>query len=409
MKMIYKSYPARRISPADGHYFFGYYDLQAISGNLHLAHKVDFTDRIHKRGETTDIGIIEMGTDKFERLDTTAAWCHQQGAMLQWNPAAPNDEIIYNCFDGLDFYATIMNIHTGAKRYLDRPVANVSPKGDYALSINFDRLYNFRPGYGYAGVGDPFYYENHSENDGIYLIDMKTGKSRMIISMAQIWDFYGEDCYKGTDKKIIVNHITFNTDGSRFMFLVRDFPAPGQRHTTTTITANTDGSDMFLLSGGGVHSHYHWKDKDTIIFYYDGKELDCGRGWANNYIIKDKQYKGELVGGGFFWNDNHMSYSPDRKLIITDSYADANKIQHLRVADLDRDLCLEIGGYYSMLDPTDWRCDLHPRWSSDGHLVTLDSTHEGHRGIYAVDMDEVREYLDKVDMNNLPYNITWLK
>ncbi len=398
MKLMYKSFPARRISPADGQYFFGYYDLQPISGNLHLAHKIGFTDRIQKPGESAQIGLIEMGKDTFECLDTTEGWCFQQGAMLQWNPAAPGEEIIYNCFDGFDYYATVLNIHTGAKRYLDRPVANVSPDGKYALSINFERLYNFRPGYGYAGVGDPFYYENHSANDGIFLIDMKTGKSRLILSMEQIWDFYGRECYKGTDKKITVNHITFNTDASRFLFLVRDFAAEGQKYLTATITANTDGSDLFLLASGGAQSHYYWKDKETVIFYCDGRDLPCARGWLHNYIIKDKTHEGELVGGGFFNRDNHMSYTPDRKLLLTDTYPDESRIQHLRVSDLARDLCLEIGGYYSMQAPVDCRCDLHPRFSPDGRLISFDSTHEGYRGIYTVDMDEIRAYLDTLDL-----------
>ena len=409
MKMIYKSFPLRRISPMDGHYFFGYYDIQPINakGNLHLAHKVDFTDRLQRRGESVELGLIEMGTDKFERLDTTQAWCFQQGAMLQWNPAAPDDEIVYNCFDGNDYYATVMNIHTGAKRYLDRPVANISPKGDYALSVNFDRLFKFRAGYGYAGQGDPFHYDNHSDKDGIFLIDMKTGKSKMILSLQQIWDFYGEKTY-GCDKKIIVNHITFNTDGSRFLAIVRDFPPKGQGHTSVTITANRDGSDMFLLSGGGVQSHYHWKDTDTLAFFYDAKELNCGRGWANNYEIKDKKYEGKVMCDGYFWYDNHMSYSPDRKLLLTDSYPFSYG-QVLTIVDLERNLAVETGRYHTMIPCTEcWCCDLHPAWSPSGKLASIDSTHEGLRAIYTLDVDEVREYLKTVDDNNLPYNVEWM-
>ena len=67
MEMSYRSFPARRISPAEGHYFFGYYDLQPISGNLHLAHRVNFTDRVQRRGEVAEIGIIDM--DKESNMD----------------------------------------------------------------------------------------------------------------------------------------------------------------------------------------------------------------------------------------------------------------------------------------------------------------------------------------------------
>ena len=32
------------------------------------------------------------------------------------------------------------------------------------------------------------------------------------------------------------------------------------------------------------------------------------------------------------------------------------------------------------------RCDLHPRWSPDGAMVTVDSTHDGKRGIYLLEL-----------------------
>ena len=39
----------KSITPNDGyHYFFGYYDLKASQGNDHLAHRVEFFDRIDK-------------------------------------------------------------------------------------------------------------------------------------------------------------------------------------------------------------------------------------------------------------------------------------------------------------------------------------------------------------------------
>lgn len=391
MKVIKKSYYAKRISPLDGEYFFGYYDLQPFNGNLHLTHKVADADKLHMPGDVAEIGLLDINTEKYEKLDTTGAWCFQQGAMLQWNPQAPDREIIYNSLGDGDYNATIMDIHTGKKRFLDRPVANVSPKGDYALSINMARLYDFRPGYGYAEHRDPFYWKKHSADDGIFLTDLNTGVSRLIISMEQIWEF-SKDYFGGVDQKLVVNHITFNTDGTRFLFLVRNFPAAGRGHDTAIITANTDGSEMFLLSDYGIQSHYFWLDEEHVIFYSDGKELACSVGKASNYILKDKTWEGEMVGNGYFRQDNHMSYSPDRKLIITDTYPNAQKMQPLRAINFEKDLCVEIGRFYSMpRSVTDLRCDLHPRWNRDGKMISFDSTHEGQRAVYVVDMEPVLE------------------
>lgn len=393
MKLLEKSFFARRISPLDGEYFFGYYDLQPFWENLHLTHKTTFADRLQKRGDKAEVGILDMNTARYERLDTTGAWNFQQGAMLQWNPTAPGREVIYNSLSDGGYEATVLDIHTGHKRFLEGPVANVSPKGDFALSINFGRMYNFRPGYGYADYGDPLYYHNHSDRDGVFLINMKTGKSRLILSLQQLWEFCGS-FFGDRDEKLVINHITFNTDGSRFLLLLRNFPEPGQNHKTATITANTDGSDLFLLSDFCVQSHYHWRDKEHVIFYSSGKELSCARGKGNNYILKDKTYEGEMIADGYFVGDNHMSYSPDRTLLMTDTYPDDQRMQRLRIYSFAENTCTDLGKFYSIPRSTiDIRCDLHPRWNQDGSRISFDSTHEGQRGVYMVEFDPIKEKL----------------
>lgn len=394
MKHIKKSTPVKRISPADGQYFFGYYDLQPFNKDetLHLTHKPLFMDRLHKKDDFTEIGLIDMSNGKYEKLDTTYAWNFQQGAMLQWNPTAPEREIIYNSMEDGEYCGVIMDINTGKKRFLDRPVANVSKDGKYAISINMARLYNFRPGYGYAFPEDPFYYKNHSADDGVFITDMETGKSKLVLSMQEIWDFSGSFFKK--DEKMIINHITFNKDASRFLALVRNFPEPGCNHKTATITANRNGSELYLLSDYGVQSHYWWLNNEDVIFYSDGKEVDCSRGWANNYILTDKTHKGIIQANGFFINDNHMSFTNDNRLMITDSYPDENRMQVLRLFSPEKDICADLGYFYSMPSSVvDIRCDLHPRWNRSETAITFDSTHEGFRGIYQIDItDDLLEY-----------------
>ena len=387
MKHLVKSLPVKRITPADGQYFFGYYDLQPYNNkqNLHLTHKTNFRDRLQKKGDVAEVGVIDVETDKYEMLDTTEAWNFQQGAMLQWNSLNADREIIYNTLIDGDFAGVVMDIHNGRKRYLDRPVANVSRDGNYAISINMSRLYNFRPGYGYAWPCDRFFYENHSSDDGVYVIDMKTGKSEFVLSLQQIWDFSGS--YFQKDEKIIINHITFNPDATRFLALVRNFPPEGQMHKTAIITANRDGSDMYLLSDYGVQSHYWWLNNEEVIFFSDGKELDLYRGWANNYILKDKSHEGYLQAGGFFVRDNHMSFTADNRYMLSDTYPEPNHMQPVRICDTKKEVTVDLGYFYSMPSSIiDVRCDLHPRWNRTGDGITFDSTHEGFRGIYRIDL-----------------------
>lgn len=398
MRYLEKSIFAKRISPTDGEYFFGYYDLAAFNGKLHLAHKASFADRLQMPGDAVQFGVIDIENGKFETLGQTRAWNFQQGAMLQWNPAAPKREIIYNCLLDGTYAAAVMDIETGKTRYLDRPVANVSPKGDYALSINFSRLYTFRPGYGYADIPDPFFYKNHSAEDGVFLINMQTGKSKLIISLEQIWEFT-HDAFGDADQKIIINHITFNTEGTRFLMLSRNFHPADTTHKTAIITADTDGGNLFLLSDYGVQSHYNWYDEDEVIFFSDGKELACTRGWANTYVLRDRTQEGRIVADGWFVRDNHMSYSPDRRYLVTDTYTDLLNMQPLRVYDIAADICMELGKFYALPRCVeDIRCDLHPRWNENGSLISFDSTHEGRRGIYLVNFEDVTDAMMKAEI-----------
>lgn len=385
--------PIKRISPADQEMFFGYYDLNPYdaTGKLHLAHRTAFADRLQVMGDKAQLGFIELATGKFEVVAETEAWNFQQGAMLQWNPRNPSEEILFNAFDGKDFRGMCLNIKTGAKRVYEMPFANVSRDGKYAISINFHRLYDFRPGYGYASVGDPFYWQKHSDQDGVFITDLETGETKLVLSLQQIWDYSGA-FFGGRDEKMIINHITFNPSATRFLALVRNFPKKGERHDTLLLTANRDGSDLFTLSDYGVQSHYWWIDDKHVAFYNDGKELACCRGWANNYILEDQTYNGEIMADGFFVEDNHMSFSPtDPTKMITDTYWDAKDMRHLQLADFEKDICYEIGRFYSPHtdDLVDIRCDLHPRWKADGKTVSFDSIHEGYRGIYEVDLSEL--------------------
>lgn len=396
MKYTSKSIPAKRLTPKGGEYFFGYYDLQPYNSDetLHLTHKTSFADRLQVRGDVAQIGVIDLKSEKFIEIETTHAWNFQQGAMLQWNPKAADREIIYNDIVDGQHVGVVLDIHFGKKRFLDRPVANVSRDGRFALSINMSRLYDFRPGYGYATPTDPFYYKNHSDSDGVFLIDMETGKSKLILSYEEIWNFSNAHAHFGKDEKMVINHITFNPSGDRFLCLARNFPPKGQWHDTAIITANRDGSDLFLLSDYGVQSHYYWLNDKDVVFFSDGKELECTVGIGNNYILTDKTYEGKLIADGFWITDNHMIVSPDGKLMLTHSYPEWGNMQELWVYNFEKNHCVHLGNYYSIFrECTDIRCDLHARWNRRGNKISFDSTHEGFRGVYEVELPEktVRE------------------
>lgn len=376
----------RRITPVDGGcYFFGYYDNPgwSVDGRLHLCHRVSFMDRIPTANDTASLGLADVDRGSFEPVAVTRAWNFQQGSMLQWNPRKPNEEILYNVFEDGAYRTAICNLRTGSIRLLERPVANVDPTGNYGVSINFDRMYDFRPGYGYAHGPDRHAGQKHPEEDGIFLIDMLTGKSRLVLSLEQIWQLVKKS-FDNRDPKLLINHINFNTDGTRLVCLVRNFPEVNGEWLTAILTVNRDGSQPFLLSDFAYASHYHWKNACELVIHSSGAEI--GQLGNQLYELRDQTYAGTALNTDFFRKDGHCSYSPDRTYMLYDSYPDSNNLRHLYMYDLINKQGTEIGSFYS--DPAvtgDFRCDLHPRWSPKGEAISFDSIHEGSRHMYVAE------------------------
>jgi len=373
--------PVVRLTPDGGQFFFGYYDVPAWSADdqCHLCHKVAFRDRLPVPDDVATLGVIRLDHRAFLPFAETTAWNFQQGSMLQWHPAAPNDEVVFNRRESGRFVGVVRNVHTGQERPLSRPVAAVSPKGDYALSINFSRVFDFRPGYGYAGIPDPFGEQDHPDDDGVFLVDLKTGESRLIISLRDIYEA-APDAVRG--QSLVINHITFNTDGSRFVFLSRNNPRRGEGGWKTAIfTADATGRELYLLSRYAMASHYNWRDPKHLLCYCDAVPQTY-----ELYLLSDKSDRSEALDPAFFVRDGHCSYSPDRRWLLYDGYP-IDGYRYLYVYDLERRKGVTLGGFRSdPVDIVDIRCDLHPRWNSAGTMISFDSTHEGSRHVYSMDL-----------------------
>ena len=394
--------PARaiRMTPEHEHWFFGYYDLPAFdrSGRRHLAMQVPFMDRLPQPDDRAMLHVLDLDSGRRDCFAETTAWNFQQGCMLQWHPTRP-DTVLYNIrTEDTDcgYGAVVHSLAGGGKRFLDRPVAHVAADGRSAVSINFDRLFDFRPGYGYAGQTDRWQSVNHPDDDGVYLVDLETGRSRLLVSLQQIWDFAG-GFFGGADQKIGINHITFSKDGSRILMLARNFPTRSTRWSTALITCDAAGNDWYLLSDFAMASHYHWRDGRVMAIYSDGREL--GDQGPQLYELTDKTHAGRVIDAGFFTADGHNSYSPDLNWMLYDSYPLADNQRELYVYNLNH----KTGGLLGRFAVTpgcagDIRCDLHPRWSPDGRAISFDSVHEGYRGLYWMDLSEARQYLGQATM-----------
>ena len=367
----------RRITPSDTHYFFGYFDKCPWNSRWeHPIHRVPFAGRQPRFGEPAEIGVLHDG--KFDKVAETRAWCWQQGSMLQW---FDDDRLIWNDVEE-DHHVARLSDGT----VYQRPVYVLSPDRTFALSLNFPRLDAERPGYGYPGIPDPAYEFGFPDFDGIFRLDLKTGESKLIISLQQLVDDFWD---AGADDAINwVNHLTISPDGRKIAFIHRwrsyNFAGRGRRsYVTRMFTANADGTGLWKMPVHRHASHYTWFAPDKMVVY---SSLSDRGNQYRIYTVGNEHP--ETFAMGRLPNDGHCSFSPDGKLLLTDSYPNRENIRELVLYDPKKDVRYSLGRYFSpnILQPT--RCDLHPRWSMDGRKISFDSFHEQYRGTYVIDIPE---------------------
>lgn len=384
--MIIASKPGfsvRCVTGGPGHHFFGYYDKSPwdASGRWLLGMRVGFMDHAPDGTERAEIGLIDTESEYAWRpFAETQAWNWQQGCMLQWLGEGTGGEVIFNDRDGDRFVARIVNPWSGQTRTLTRPVYAVDRMGRYAVSVNFSRLHHQRPGYGYAGVEDPWKRDLEPQDDGLYSLDLRSGESRLILSIAQAAAYHREPDFEGKIHRF--NHIQFNRSGDRFAFLHRCQTNPGSGHHTRLMTLGMEGEDLRCISDHEMVSHYDWNQRGEILAWARR------RGIGDRYYLFTGEGDPQVIGEPLFDDDGHCSFSPDDQWMLTDSYPDERRHRALMLYHFKEKRRIDLGSFYSMPLPDEIRCDLHPRWSRDGNSVCFDSTHEGTRQIYVLDLKD---------------------
>ena len=383
--------PVTRVTDGPFQHFFGYYEKTPWreDGRYLLGLRVAPIQRQVTADDVAVIGLIDTQRDhRWQPLAETLAWCWQQSTMMQWLGSSSNREIIFNVRNADGFGSMILDVETGERRALDRAVYGVDPRGRYALCANFARLDHTRPGYGYKGVADPFAKENAPAGDGITYLDLASGASQLIVSLAQLAEFEHEASMTGGPHW--VNHLQISRSGARVAFLHRWRPPGAPKWQTRLFSADPDGGNLRLLAREGYTSHYDWRGDSQILAW------SRHNGEAHYHLYDVETGAVDVVGADVLERDGHCSYGPTHahsngEWVLTDCYPDAERsVRTLILYHPATNRRIDIGDFYSPPALTgEIRCDLHPRWNRDGTQVCLDSAHEGMRQMYVVDVSEV--------------------
>lgn len=373
-----------RVTPTDKqHYMYGYYDKKQVdvSNSRILALQIPFYNKEPTKSDEAKVGWVDEA-QKFHQIGVTTSWNLQQGAMLEW---VGTNRVVFNTrhsgFWSSSFQAVVYKTTNFRDWEIEKTYNKPVYAWDYAnerfATISFSRLHNLRRGYGYTV---PLVSLTHCPtDDGIWIVD--GSKEELLFSYKDLKDYVLKtgktdkytklkhaDTAPSGDKYWWVNHLMWSSDGRYLSFILR---ATNKLHGhsyqfSALMMADVRAKTLWrvpLLRGS--HPFHH----STL--------LNCES--KGSYSIEFRKSVKQLP-----WQkkqDGHCSRHPYSDIYLTDTYPRPKK--SLLVFESGKKQTL--GAFLPDGEgPVFTRCDLHPRWSTDGDYVLFDSTHMGKRAIYKV-------------------------
>lgn len=378
------------------HLLANYFGINAWSpdGRYVAVLETDFTGRLPEVTDTAVVALVDLSDScRFIPIGKTVSWNFQEAAMFHWLPWEDGLCVFNDMRDG-KFVSVLLNWKSGEERILPRPVSAVDPTGEWAVSLNYARLRVCRPDYGYAGNGqDALLGEVWPEDDGLWLLNLKTGEERLILSVAGARDMM-PDITSG-DGLAYFCHTIICPDASKVFFLARtiqDFNVQMEtkgyvyRWDTVSFTIHTDGTSLRrCFPDGWKGSHFNWKDNETLAVT---ARWDAGESWSHTLLKVGEEEKVRHLAPGIMDWDGHCVFSPNGQFISSEGYWNKDGYRSWVLLRLEDEALVSLGRF---LVPEKYkeqysRCDLHARWRPDGKQMAFNSVHEGSRQVYLRDV-----------------------
>lgn len=356
-------------------YFFGYYDKTPwnFDDTQVLCLRVKSTTKELDSNEDAEIILIDTENENnFTVIGKTNAWNIQQGCMLQWRGPNYKQEILFNDFRNNSLCTVIYNLESKEEKVLKKPSYSISSKGDFSITLDFERLHHFRPGYGYK-TNNVTIFENYG--GCIWKVDYLNNEVTELMDFEKLISFQPKVSMENSIHK--VNHIMLNPSNDRFMFLHR-WINKGKKYTRL-LTFNLITSELKIINDDDMISHCCWKNENTIMGFMNKKY--CGEGY---YLINEESMKVERLISKVNV-DGHPSYSPKKNnQFITDTYPNRQRKSSIYLIDENQNVKTVAQVFAPFKYDNEFRCDLHPRWNRNGTKIAFDSVHHGKRGLYYI-------------------------
>ena len=380
-----------QITTGPKHHFFGYIgQCRTIPWNgsdrYVLAMEIEHIDRMPKPEEAATIILIDTENDnKVIRLDKTHAWNPQQGTMFYWNPLATDSQFFFNDRDVKTgkVFTVLYDIEKKKRlreyRFDDSPIGNggVSQEGGEFLAINYGRLARLRPVTGYPDTLDWSKSENTPAIDGIFIVDVESGKRRMLVSYKQMAEKLRKKFPDIDEIALFINHTLWNRPGDRVYFFARAGwgGEKTEKRINMPFSIHADGTGL-SMHDRHIGGHPEWGEGHTLIGR-DGKKQIY-------YDVDTQKIVGQLGTSEIFKNpEGDISLSPDGKWFANGRKSDkSNKFTIMRLEDgaYGHSMGISRGAFSG-----DIRIDPAPRWNRANNAILVPGiAKDGTRQIFII-------------------------
>ena len=361
------------------HHFFGYIgQCQTIpwnaSGRYVLGLEIDRIDHLPTPDEAATVFVIDTQRDnKILRLDKTHAWNPQQGTMFYWHPLKAETQFFFNDRDvktGKVFvvlYDLEKKKRVREYKYDDSPIGNggVAADGSVFLGLNYGRLARLRLVTGYPEALDWSKDEPAPKNDGMFIVDIKTGQRRLLVSYRQLNEALKQRNPKTQHSGLFINHTLLNRKSDRVYFFVRGgWSGKKGDKINMPCSIHTDGSGL-TLHDKHIGGHPEWAEDNLLI----------GRQGDNQifYDVDKKKVVGQLGTPKMFPKpEGDISLSPSGQWFVNgykkDKKSEKNYYAVYRRTDgaFARSEGVDKGSYSG-----DIRIDPAPRWNRTNDAILV--------------------------------------
>lgn len=356
--------------------FKGYYDISPENENgLIFVYQCNNDSRSKAKNFkkiTLAIYLSSNLKNPFRTKDTHAFnW--QQGSRAYW---LDDKRLIFNdyCAETDTYVAKIWNVPLDfVEKKIEFAVGSPLNKDSY-LSINYKRLAALRPDYGYFAHSKIETLHLDYDEDGIWMVDIASGKGKLIYSLANIISSSKADFPEGTLHKL--NHVMVSPDKKCCLVIHRYFLNNVRRGRLLMLSL--EKNKIIEIPTGGIVSHYCWLDNNLAVGFMNDPEgkLKYFHIDTKSELLVDTDKLSLLKYG-----DGHPTHF-DGRGFITDTYPDKWGIQRLiHICEDGKTECL--AKFFHGIDYNgETRCDLHPVFCTNSRYLYFDSVFSGKRRLY---------------------------